>query len=110
MKSRFSRLFVFEILMLGITKYICNDRLMYDFNRHYSSQYDRQPEIIILPPDDWTQRVAELEPSEAGDIKQAIQEAATIEADVHLYRNPRSPFLGIALKAGEGPTVKIWEH
>ena len=96
--------------MLGITKYICNNKHMHEFNRHNFSQYDRQPEIIILPPDDWTQRVAELEPSEAGDIKQAIQEAATIAADVHLYRNPGSPFLGIALKAGEGPTVKIWEH
>ena len=89
---------------------------MCEYNRPYPVPYgqhpdDRRPsEIQVMPPTAWAQRLAELATSEAFVIKQAIQDAAEIAADVHVHRSRISPILGISLEPGEGPTVKIWEH
>lgn len=97
----------------------CNNKAMCEFNRPYPVPFGQhpddihgrhQPEIKVLPPDAWAQREAKLPPAEVAIINHAEQEAATIACDVHLYRKVGSPFFGVALKPGTGPTVKIWEH
>lgn len=79
------------------------------FGQH-PDDYLPRPEIQVLPPDAWTRRAAELKEGEAAVIAHAVQEAAEIRADVHLYRSLASPLLGISLEPGTGPNVKIWEH
>ncbi len=90
---------------------------MCEYNRPFDVPYGQHPDdyygpapITVLPPDAWARRASELTPDEATIIEQVVQDAASIAADVHLYRSLASPLLGIALQPGDGPTVKIWEH
>jgi hypothetical protein len=64
----------------------------------------------VLPTDAWKQRLAELAVNEGAIVSQAIEDAAAIACDVHVYRSPTSPVLGISLEPGSGPNVKVWEH
>ena len=91
---------------------------MCEYNRPYPVPFGHHPddalplsiESRVLPPDVWKQRLAELAVNEGSIITQAIQEAATLACDVHLYRSPATPILGISLEPGVGPNVKVWEH
>ncbi len=105
------------MLMFAITLAICNYKDMCEFNRPYPVPFGQhpddihgRPDIIVRSPEAWAQREAELPQDEAAVIEQAVQEAAALAADVHLYRKLGSQFLGVALEPGNGPTVKIWEH
>ncbi|MES2876144.1 MAG: hypothetical protein V4678_01610 [Patescibacteria group bacterium] len=90
---------------------------MCEFNSPYPVPFGQHPDdihgrskIIVRSPDAWAMREAELPQDEVDIIDQAVQEAAAITADVHLYRKLGSPFFGLAFEPGDGPTVKIWEH
>jgi hypothetical protein len=107
------------MLVLAMGETICNNKTMCEYNRPYLAPFGQhpddiygghQPEIIVRSPEVWAEREAALPRGEAAVIEQAIQEAAVIAADVHLYRKVGSPILGLALVPGKGPTVKIWEH
>ncbi len=67
-------------------------------------------EPIVQSPQAWETRAAELDESHAAVIAQAENDAAALQADVHFYKSLGSKFIGIALRPGTGPTVKIWEH
>lgn len=67
-------------------------------------------EPVVQPAAAWEARAAELDTSHAAVIAQAEQDAAALQADVHFYKSLGSKFIGIALRPGAGPTVKIWEH
>ncbi len=92
---------------------------MCEYNRPYLVPYGQHPddrlgprstEIVVRPASAWQRRLAQLPMNEVQVINQAEQDAAAIAADVHLYRSPTSPFLGVSLEPGTGPNVKIWEH
>jgi hypothetical protein len=90
---------------------------MCEFNRPYPipfgkhpDDYGSMPEIFVRPPAAWVKRAAELPENEQVVIENAVQEAAALKGDVHLYRALASPFLGISIEPGDGPNVKIWEH
>ena len=91
---------------------------MCEYNRPYPVPLGHHPddawslsiEPRVLPPDAWKQRLAELAVNEGAIVTQAVQDAAAIACDVHLYRSPTSPVLGISLEPGVGPNVKVWEH
>ena len=107
--------------MLALKPTICNIKPMCEFNRPYSFSNGHrmdgprlnapiQIEPVILPQSAWQKHLRELPPAEIETINQAEQEAAALQSDVHIYRKLGSQFIGIALRPGDGPTVKIWEH
>jgi hypothetical protein len=80
------------------------------FGQHPDDAFPKSLEPRVLPPEAWQQRLAELAVNEGAIVGQAIQDAAAIACDVHLYRSPTTTVFGISLEPGIGPNVKVWEH
>lgn len=91
---------------------------MCEYNRPYPVPYGHHPddampitlEPRVLSPEAWQQRLAELAVNEGEVVSQAIEDAAAIACDVHIYRSPTTTVLGISLEPGTGPKVKVWEQ
>lgn len=80
------------------------------------NSYCRNPEVleplkvVVLSRSALMNRLAELTMAESGIIQQAVLDAAMIRSDVHIYRSPITPVIGISIEPGTGPNVKVWEH
>ena len=80
------------------------------FPHHSVELYELPLAPAVHPPQTWVNRLNELDESVAIDIQQAIQDAADMHTDVHLYRKIGSRFLGIGFEYSDGTRVKVWEH
>lgn len=78
--------------------------------RHFDAEPCPATQTSVASPESWALRLAEIEQAHAADIERAVQDAADIQSDVHLYRKIGSAFLGIGFERGDGPTVKVYEH
>lgn len=72
-------------------------------------QYARTPDVIFSP-NALAERLTEIDQVHAADIRAAIEEAATIQSDVHIYRKRGSQFLGVAFMPATGPSVRVYEY
>lgn len=86
---------------------------------HHAQSYCKNPEPFlprqnveptVRPNSELLEHLAKLAIKEQEIITTAIAEAGAMGTDVHLYRSPTSPFLGLAFIPGSGPSVKVWEH
>ena len=64
----------------------------------------------VRTPEAWAERLAEMDPAHVADIQRAIEEAAELHSDVHLYRRRGSQFLGIGFEYSNGSAVKVLEY
>jgi hypothetical protein len=78
--------------------------------RHFDAEPYRATQTPVASPASWALRLAEIDQAHAADIEQAIQDAADIQSDIHLYKKVGSAFLGIGFERGNGPTVKVYEY
>jgi hypothetical protein len=77
--------------------------------RRTAASYDSVPDPV-LPTAAWKMELAEMDPAQATDVEQAIQDAVALHSDVHLFRKVGSKFFGIGFEHGSGSSVKIFVH
>lgn len=83
----------------------------------YSSDRPRpfeDPYYIPAPTrsaEEWQTHLSQMDGAHQADVNHAVEEAAALQADVHLYSKIGSKFLGIALQPSSGGDgVKIYVH
>jgi len=103
--------------MLALVIGICNNVSMCEFNQRLvyppQSCHSERPLYDVpveAPPSPWADRAAQLPEEEVATIANALEEAAEIRCDVHLYRRVGSQFLGLALKPSQYDRPMIIEH
>lgn len=68
------------------------------------------PSNPVHPKSALENRLSEIDEPQAADVRNAIDEAAALHSDVHLYRKRGSQFLCIGFQPSNGPSVKVYEY